>query len=100
MTIFSDNITVTFNSIIQRILREAHAAYQKYGYDLHVTSGNSGEHGANSLHYHNRALDLRIKHLKPEHVSLILADTQTALGKAYQVVLEKDHFHVEFDPKP
>lgn len=68
-----------------------------------VTSGLDGHHGPNSKHYHGDALDFRTR-LIPEGARRdIEIAVRTALDAAFphqfDVVLEKDHLHVEFDPK-
>ena len=65
-----------------------------------ITSANDGTHMKGSLHYKNRAFDVRT-------LNLINADTATSwvedlklvLGTDYDVILEHNHIHVEFDPK-
>lgn len=64
-----------------------------------ITSGTDGKHGPNSLHYSGNALDLRTNMLTKEQQDLVLRDLVVALGGQFDVVLESDHLHVEFDPK-
>lgn len=64
-----------------------------------ITSASDGVHGPNSLHYKGLALDLRTRNLIPAMVPLIHRDLKLALGDQFDVVLEDDHFHCEFDPK-
>ena len=64
-----------------------------------ITSGTDGKHGPSSLHYKGLALDLRINTILPEVRPLVERDLKWALGPQFDVVLESDHFHVEFDPK-
>ena len=64
-----------------------------------ITSGSDGVHGPNSLHYKGKALDLRTRDLPPAVVMDIHTDLKTALGEQFDVVIEEDHIHVEFDPK-
>lgn len=73
--------------------------YSDYGYDTIVTSLNDGAHMARSLHYSGFAVDFRTRHLGNEHRQEIAAEIAIALGDDYDVVLEKDHLHVEYDPK-
>lgn len=74
-----------------------------YAYDQHgeqllvVTSLTDGEHITNSKHYTGEALDVRLpEKADPEDVGLTL---QHFLGPDFDVVIEPDHIHVEFDPK-
>ena len=80
-------------SIAQNIFRE------KAGASCVITSGSDGTHGPNSLHYKGKALDLRTNNLRPEQVHPVYATLKIALGAQFDVVLEEDHLHVEFDPK-
>lgn len=64
-------------------------------------------HKSTSLHYKGLAVDIRL----PSYYTLsdqtavenldeiVTAAISRALGKEYDVVLEKDHIHVEYDPK-
>lgn len=65
-----------------------------------VTSGAEGHagdgvHGEHSLHYQGRAVDLRV--LDFAHVWA--AALTARLGPGWDVVLERDHLHVEYDSK-
>lgn len=73
--------------------------YQRYGQPCWITSGSDGKHGPQSLHYQGAALDLRTRHLTIEQIPLIYRELKLALGEQFDVVLEPDHIHVEFDPK-
>ena len=64
-----------------------------------ITSASDGTHGPNSLHYSGRALDLRTRSLIHVAVPLIHRDLKLALGDQFDVVLEEDHFHIEWDVK-
>lgn len=64
-----------------------------------ITSGSDGKHGPNSLHYKGKALDFRTNSLRPEQVHPIFLALTQALGAQYDVVLEDDHIHCEYDPK-
>lgn len=89
-----------------------------YGMDddtLWITSANDGEHKDGSLHYINRAFDFRTRNvtvpasadpragsasiLREKVLQEWASRIRAALGHNYDVVLEKDHLHVEWDPK-
>ena len=71
-----------------------------YGqYDCVITSASDGKHGPNSLHYKGQALDLRTRHINGQGLQLVVDKLKEALGSQFDVVLESDHIHVEFDPK-
>jgi len=74
--------------------------------DLHdqtvwVTSGNDSTHMKGSKHYVNEAFDIRTHNVMEGHEAskMWVQRMKENLGVAYDVVLEKDHIHVEFDPK-
>jgi hypothetical protein len=69
-----------------------------------ITSANDSEHVDGSLHFNNRAFDIRIKNIIAGMEFPLAARgwaerIQVALGDDYDVLLEKDHIHVEYDPK-
>lgn len=68
-------------------------------FDLVITSGTDGKHMKGSKHYTGEALDVRTSNIPKGEVGLVLNRLQTRLGSDYQVLLEADHIHVEFDPK-
>jgi hypothetical protein len=75
----------------------AEEVYRKYGVELVITSANDGKHGDKTLHHKGLALDLRTWTLGGREVE-VTAALKDALGHDYDVVLEKDHIHMEFDP--
>jgi hypothetical protein len=80
------------------VLGKASIVWQKYGKKLVITSGLEGKHCKNSRHYLGLALDLRNRDLNKKDLFKILKELNIALGNDYQVLLESDHFHVEYDP--
>lgn len=74
----------------------ADKTYQGYGGEAMVTSTYEGVHKEGSLHYKNRAVDLR---LPASNDNSILWELKLFLGRDYDVVLEPGCVHVEFDPK-
>jgi hypothetical protein len=67
-----------------------------------ITSANDSKHMAGSLHFQNRAFDVRIWNIDgnvKEKAAEWLLQIREALGTDYDVLLEGDHLHVEFDPK-
>lgn len=71
----------------------------KTGQRCVITSGSDGKHGPNSLHYKGKALDIRINNLRPDQIHPVYLTLKECLGDQFDVVLESDHLHVEFDPK-
>lgn len=69
-------------------------------WDVVITSGNDSTHMVGSKHYSWEALDLRTFNIPPAELSPYITRLQDRLGPDYQVILEKDHIHVEYDPQP
>jgi len=87
---------------ISRLTRDARRAlnyvsdyFAKFSVDMIVTSTFEGNHSPGSLHYSNNAFDIRnpskSKHFDYSHLLSIMPP-------AYDVVFEKDHIHIEYDP--
>jgi len=83
------------NREIRRALPKIENVYKPYGYELIITSTYEGNHGAGSLHYGDDAIDTR-KETKFERN--VVKDLKVGLGTAFDVVLEMDHIHIEYDP--
>ncbi len=63
--------------------------------EMVVTSTYEGNHSESSLHYANLAIDIRKNIMKP----LSFKQIKRELGRDYDVILESDHIHIEYDPK-
>lgn len=74
----------------------AEALYTKVGAAVVITSGVEGAHMEGSLHYKGLAIDIRLPFLGTG--AKMRLDLMDALGPQYDVVLEKDHIHIEFQP--
>lgn len=84
----------------RKIIDAAEYAFGKYGITPTITSAVDGTHMANSKHYTGDALDWRIWESDARGLTAsIAAEMRYYLGSDYDVVLEKDHIHVEYDPK-
>ena len=79
------------------IIEKACKEIEGESYEMTITSGNDGEHKKGSLHYINRAIDIRTKDMKnPIEVVLRI---KNRLGRNFDVIYEFNHIHVEYDPK-
>lgn len=94
---------VNINNLCKEIkycLENIQKAIQKLegkDYIMTITSGNDGVHMKKSLHYENKAIDVRSRDMKyPVGNCLYI---RKALGKNYDVILERDHIHIEYQPK-
>ena len=69
-------------------------------YEMTVTSVTDSTHGIGSKHYIGQAFDIRTKDM-PEKgdIPALLKYLREYLGNGYDVVFEKDHIHIEFDPE-
>jgi hypothetical protein len=72
--------------------------YRQRGFTAIITSGVDGTHSAKSLHYQGLALDFRTRTVPVAARQPLRDAIADALGSDFDVVLEKDHLHVEFDP--
>ena len=77
----------------------AEGVYNKYSTDLVLTSVVGGRHSFTSLHYTGCAFDIRTRELNPDHIEEIGEAIRQALTSEYDVVVERDHIHIEFQPK-
>jgi len=64
--------------------------------EMIITSTFEGRHCAGSLHYANLAVDMRLPHNNREE---IINEIKLYLGSDYDVCIEFDHIHIEYDPK-
>lgn len=68
------------------------------GYTMTITSGRDGVHSKNSKHYTGDAIDIRTRDMSDvKKVYAMLKENVD--DKLFDVVLESDHIHIEYDPK-
>ena len=72
---------------------------QRHSVDFTLTSVCDGAHSRGSLHYKGLAFDMRTRNMTPAEKRAVHVELRNALGDEYDVVLESDHIHVEWDPK-
>jgi len=95
-----DNVIILFNNRVQTMITVVDEVLHGVGLHAVITSGLEGSHSNESFHYQARALDFRIRNW-PGDISIraeIVKDIRAKLGPAYDVVIEGDHLHVEYDP--
>jgi hypothetical protein len=73
--------------------------YAEHGADCVITACTDGKHGKRSLHAFGYALDLRTRRLTDVEVAEIAGQIAARLSKEYDILIEDDHIHVEFDPR-
>lgn len=86
--------------VMMLALSRIERTYNDYGYACVVTSTDDSFHRVGSLHYCGLAVDIRTKNIQ-EDLKPVIADEVreklTGLDTRFQVILEKEHLHVEFD---
>jgi hypothetical protein len=89
------------NPIMTLALLVVKDVYDKYaGVELVITSATDGKHSNASFHYIGNALDIRTRGFKAQEHKKEAADKiRENLGQEFDVVLEKTHIHIEFQPK-
>lgn len=81
-------------------LPDIKSVFDFFGVDTVVTSGREEtvKHMPGSLHYKRKALDFRSRRINLQYRETAARMLQFKLGRDYDVVLEKTHIHVEYDP--
>ena len=76
---------------------KVHKIFKARNEDLFITSIREGIHGDITLHYDGWAFDIKF----PKHSSIqdIVAEIKEVLGPDFDIIVESDHFHIEYDPK-
>lgn len=72
--------------------RKLERLYSSEGKDLYITSIMEGTHSPGSLHHAGFAFDIRSEGVSIDRI-------RSLLGDDYDVVVEKTHLHIEYDPK-
>lgn len=80
--------------IFQAIVSAAEI-YHNHGSTLTITSIFDGKHMNGSKHYVGQAFDCRTYDLTEKQLQSIFADLKISLKPVYDVLLEKDHIHIE-----
>lgn len=66
---------------------------------LTITAVIDGAHSRGSLHYVGMAFDARTRDLPPGEADEAANLARAALGEDFDVVVEVDHLHIEYQPK-
>lgn len=77
--------------------------YAKHGaVEMWITSLDDSRHSRGSLHYRGLAVDLRTRSLPGGSLGRVAQEIAAELGRrlapGFDVVLEADHLHLEYDP--
>ena len=92
-------IVTTVQPEINNAIAVCAMVYGVAGTHLVGTSLMDGKHSQRSLNYKGLAVDICIRNLSIDPKEII-RPLQQALGEDYDVVLESDHIHVEYEEKP
>lgn len=98
---------VRFRKLVPEIYGILHIidmVFEDHDVEAVITSANDRLHKQGSLHYQDKALDLRSHNLISGSEKFVVADLKRALGSDYDVILEdldtpNEHIHLEWDPK-
>ena len=64
-----------------------------------ITSGTDGKHMEGSKHDTGEAIDVRTRNFpSTQAIYTFAVKMRRRLGANYQVIIERDHIHVEYDP--
>ena len=95
MNQLKDGVVLAGNKYINTMLWALDTAYAPE--TCTITAGRDGKHGEHSLHYQDRAVDARFWNVADKEA--MAQRIRTLLPHYYDVVVEKDHFHIEADKK-
>jgi len=79
-------------------LHQAGRIWLRHGQRLVVISGLDGRHKKGSLHDVGLAVDLRFHDFGSATRLQVTHELRRSLGDGFQVIGERDHIHVEYDP--
>ena len=69
------------------------------GRECVITSGNDEQHMVGSLHYKDRAIDVRIKDISRQKAAIAYEQIVKEFGPDFDVLFEPTHIHIEYDPE-
>jgi hypothetical protein len=95
---YKPGVSGTPSQAISYAISVAGQIFSSYGVTLVITSIRDGQHMTGSLHYSGNAADFRRWDLdRIGKTSAAVAQLRSQLGSAYDVILESDHIHVEYE---
>lgn len=86
--------------VVRRQFDKIENIWARYtGFPPVISSTNEGSHSPSSLHYANLAIDFSLPYgLTDIELIELVDDLKVELGSDFDVVLEKHHIHIEYDP--
>jgi len=73
--------------------------FKENNWHCQQTSGLEGKHSTNSLHYVGLAFDIGSRHVPEMYHGKVTDDLRERLGDEFDVVYEKNHWHIEYQPE-
>lgn len=67
--------------------------------DITITAIFDGKHMIGSKHYSGNAFDMRKTHYTNYQLTTLVQNIKDNLGIDFDIVIEKTHVHIEYDPK-
>lgn len=107
MIIFKNGVSFTdAKREILLAISVAEGVYEKWNKVLVVTSICDGKHKKYSHHYKGLAFDIRTRYFKRKNsnrinitiIRKVARELRMVLGSEYQVIIESNHIHIEYDP--
>lgn len=77
----------------------SNGVYYAHGKELVITSVDDSKHGTNTLHGKGFAFDLRTNYFLNGEAQRVANEIRAKLTNDFDVVLERDHIHIEYEPK-
>lgn len=97
---FETNVRIgIFSEELGKILRFASVWSERYKIDVVVNSWSDGKHSPTSLHPYDLAVDLDTEGDRPADLKRLHTYLARWAGPQYDVLLESDHIHVEWDSR-
>lgn len=91
---------------MRKVMHNAEQAWNKAGNEAVITAGTEAAypdgrliHSAGSFHPFGQALDFRTNYFNQMTITRLAEDMRHRLGTGYEVIIERDHIHIEYDPK-
>lgn len=73
--------------------------YTIHNQELVITSLDDSVHGNGTLHGQGYAFDCRTSYFSVDEAEKVAYEIRTKIDEDFDVVYEKDHIHIEYDPK-
>jgi hypothetical protein len=81
------------------VLTVVEQVYQSRGKDPELTSHDDDPHGTSSRHWYGGGWDFGTRGLGNNDKQIISNELEARLGRDFDVVLEQDHIHIEWEPR-